>query len=90
MTKYKKNYLKHHGLTEGDFIACMICSKPSNDLHHIHIKSMGGRKTIIIDASEYSIDHPINIIPLCREHHKEAHAGRWTKDALIKLNFLPF
>jgi len=90
MTKYKKNYLKHHNLTEWDFIACAICPKPSNDFHHIHIKGMGGRKTIIIDGSEYSIDDPINIIPLCREHHKQAHAGRWTKDELMKFNLLPF
>ncbi len=85
MKKYIRNYLKHHNLTEGDFIGCKICKKQA-ELHHINIKGMGGRKTFLTNGKEYDIDNPINLIPLCREHHSQAHAGKWTKEELIDLN----
>lgn len=85
MKKYIRNYLKHHNLTEVDFIGCKIC-KNQAELHHIHIKGMGGRKKVLINGKEYDIDDPINLIPLCREHHSQAHAGKWTKQYLIYLN----
>lgn len=86
MKKYIKNYLRHHNLTEGDFIGCKICNKQFQDLHHVYIKGMGGRKKVLINGKEYDIDNPINLIPLCREHHSQAHAGKWTKQELIDLN----
>jgi len=85
MKKYIKNYLKHHNLTEGDFIECKICKKQA-ELHHVYIKGMGGRKKVLIHDKEYDIDDPINLIPLCREHHEQAHSGKWTRECLIDLN----
>ncbi len=85
MKKYIRNYLNYHNLTEGDFIGCKICKKQA-ELHHILIKGMGGRKWIVINEIECNIDHPKNLIPLCREHHEQAHAGKWTKEELIDLN----
>lgn len=86
MKQYIRNYLEYHNLTEGDFIGCKMCGKQSDPPHHIHIKGMGGRKKILINGIEYHVDDPINLIPLCREHHSQAHTGKWTKQELIDLN----
>lgn len=88
MKKYIKNYFKHYNITEGEIIDCKVCGRDSraDDLHHIHIKGMGGRKKILINGKEYDIDDPTNLIPLCREHHSQAHAGKWTKQELLDLN----
>lgn len=87
MKRHTKKYFKHHNITEGDFIACKICGLAAQDIHHVHIKGMGGRKKVLINKIEYDIDDPINLIALCRKHHIEAHAGRWTKQELIDLDY---
>lgn len=88
MKRYIRDYLRHYKLTEGEFIPCKICTNSTScdDFHHIHIKGMGGRKKFVMNGKEYDIDDSINIIPLCRLHHVQAHAGRWTKQELIDLN----
>lgn len=86
MKKYIRNYLKLHNLTIRDYIPCKICQRLCRDFHHIHIKGMGGRKTFTMNGKQYDIDDPINIIPLCRECHVQAHAGKWTKQELIDFN----
>ena len=84
--KYIRNYYKFHDIGEGEFLYCRICIGVAQDLHHIHIKGMGGRKKVLINGKEFDIDDPINLIPLCREHHSQAHGGKWTKEYLIDLN----
>ena len=88
MKKYIRNYFLHHGVPEGEIINCKVCGSDSraDDLHHVYIKGMGGRKTFLLNGKEYDIDDPINLIPLCREHHLQAHGGKWTKEELIDLN----
>lgn len=86
MKKYIRNYYKFHNIGEWEFLDCRICHKVAHDLHHVHIKGMGGRKKFSINGKEYDIDDPINLIPLCREHHSQAHGGKWTKEYLIDLN----
>ena len=90
MKKYIRNYFKFHNINEWDFLSCRICNMVAHDLHHIYIKGMGGRKRVFINGKEYDIDDPINLIPLCRQHHEQhheqAHGGKWTKQELIDLN----
>ena len=86
MKKYIQNYYKFHNVEEWEFLHCRICLIIAFDLHHIYIKGMGGRKRVVINGKEYHVDDPINLIPLCREHHLQAHAGKWTKQELLDLN----
>lgn len=44
---------------------CCICGKPT-DLHHIDRVGMGRDRTDIIHEG-------LEVLPLCREHHQEAH-----------------
>lgn len=43
---------------------CYICDAPA-ERHHIVSRGAGGT------------DDEINILPLCREHHREIHAVGW-------------
>lgn len=61
MRKYKKNYLKYHGLTTEDWIGCEECGKTAVDLHHRIKRSQGGS------------DEAENLVPLCRECHMKYH-----------------
>lgn len=44
---------------------CCVCGRPT-DLHHIDRVGMGQNRTDIIHEG-------LEVIPLCREHHQEAH-----------------
>lgn len=79
---YKERFLVSEGLTTADFIKCYHCDRKADDLYHINIKGMGGRKVFTLLDKEYDIDHPLNIIPLCRRCHKLAHAGTLSPSAL--------
>lgn len=54
---------------------CAICGKPA-DLHHVDPIGMGRDRTEIIHEG-------LPVLPLCREHHTEAH-GMPTEDFLKK------
>lgn len=61
-----------------DFIACEICGKPANDIHHIHRRSEFGTKT------KDEQDKIENLIALCRDCHDKAHANELTKEYLTE------
>lgn len=54
---------------------CCICGAPT-DLHHIDRVGMGRDRTDIIHEG-------LEVLPLCREHHKEAH-GMSDQDFFIR------
>lgn len=62
MRSYTLIYLKYFDLPphSDTFIACEICGKRSNDIHHLERRGMGGSKTK---------DHIENLMALCRDHH---------------------
>ena len=45
---------------------CMCCNNPADDPHHLIGHGQGGMGTKA---------HDLFVIPLCREHHDELHAG---------------
>lgn len=83
MKRHTKNYFKYFGYGEQDRILCEMCNCIAVDLHHIHIKGMGGRKTYQENGKTYDIDAVENIIALCRKCHQQAHSGDITKGQLI-------
>jgi 5-methylcytosine-specific restriction endonuclease McrA len=62
MIKYKRDYMKHYGITEADVLIC-CCGRVAVDLHHRISKGQGGN------------DHPTNLQPICRECHNKIHNG---------------
>jgi len=70
MKKYKKEYLKYHGLTQADWIGCAICGETAVDLHHCK-----GRGKYLND--------PKFLLPLCRTCHTKAHKNEISKELLI-------
>lgn len=42
-------------------LRCLVCDRLGVDLHHIKTRKSGGS------------DAPHNLMPLCRQHHNEAH-----------------
>jgi 5-methylcytosine-specific restriction endonuclease McrA len=77
MQKHTKTYLDYFKPHNG-FIACEVCGKKANDLHHIKRRSEFGSKT------KDEQDKIENLIALCRECHEKAHAGKLTKEYLSK------
>lgn len=76
MKKHVKIYLEANGYTVADFIPCRKCGAPSNDIHHIQPKGMGGRKNA--DVIE-------NLIALCRDCHNKAHDNKISKEELFNI-----
>ena len=64
MKKYIKTFLDYYGYAPGEYIPCFICSRNSNDLHHVIFRSQGGT------------DEVTNICPLCRDCHTKAHTNK--------------
>ena len=87
MKPHVKNYMKFFGYGEQDIILCACCSAIAVDLHHIHIKGMGGRKTYEYNGETLDIDGVKNIIALCRNCHNRAHGGTFTKNYLYKIHY---
>ena len=56
MNKYKRDYMKHYGITEADVLICN-CGRVAVDLDHVIPKSLGGS------------DHPTNLRAVCRSCH---------------------
>ena len=83
---YKERYFKHHGIDNGDWVACKHCAGTAVDIHHIVFKGKGSIKTFKLEGETYEIDDPINLIPLCRKCHRYAHTGILSKDMLRLLN----
>lgn len=77
--------MEFFGLGEQDVILCERCNQEAVDLHHIHIKGMGGRKTYEWRGEIMDINGVENIIALCRDCHVEAHSGKLDVWHLYKL-----
>lgn len=52
---------------------CVICGDIAEDVHHINHKSLADSSGFI---GHFHKDTKHNLIPLCKEHHKEIHDGR--------------
>lgn len=83
MKPYIKVYMDFFGIGDQDTPQCEICKNLLNDVHHIHLKGMGGRKTFIWKEKTYDIDDIINLIGLCRRDHNLAHNGEHSKSFLM-------
>jgi DNA mismatch repair protein MutS len=51
---------------------CVICGNIAEDVHHINHKSLADSSGFI---GHFHKDTKHNLIPLCKEHHKEIHEG---------------
>lgn len=85
MKQYIKNYTEFFGIGEQDVILCTNCTAVANDLHHVFIKGMGGRKTYEHNGKTLDINGVENIISLCRDCHIKAHSGILLREYLYKL-----
>lgn len=85
MQKHTKNYIDFFGIGEQDVILCTVRNAPCNDLHHVYIKGMGGRKTYERNGDTFDINGVENIIALCRGCHVKAHSGQLDREYLYKL-----
>lgn len=52
---------------------CIICGAIAEDVHHISQKSLADEAGFI---GHFHQDNKHNLIPLCKEHHKEIHDGK--------------
>ncbi len=69
MQKHTKNYYRHFGFQDCDFVSCEHCGAKAVDIHHIFPRSYFGSKT------KDQQDDVKNLIALCRTCHEEAHAN---------------
>jgi len=52
---------------------CIICGDIAEDVHHISHQSSSNKYGYI---GHFHQDHKHNLVPLCKEHHKEIHEGK--------------
>ena len=52
---------------------CVICGAKAEDVHHIAHQSSADTRGFI---GHVPVNHRHNLIPLCREHHREIHEGK--------------
>jgi DNA mismatch repair protein MutS len=52
---------------------CVICGAVAEDVHHIAHQSLSDNSGFI---GHFHQDHRSNLVPLCREHHREIHDGK--------------
>ena len=95
MKAYIKTYLDFFGYGEEDVILCEICKSQAKQIHHIHLKKMGGQKTYEYKGKTYDIDNIRNLIALCVPDHQKAHRYEHDKDFLMfahaqKMSGLPY
>jgi DNA mismatch repair protein MutS len=63
-SKYNKNLI---------ITKCAICQKPVDDVHHIKEKQSANKDGFI---DHFHQNHKYNLIPLCKQHHKDVHDGK--------------
>lgn len=51
---------KGRGINTEDYKCCIVCGKAYSEMHHVIFRSQ----------ARYMVNVPINLIPLCIEHHK--------------------
>lgn len=64
MKKHTKIYMNYFGFKIPEDCFCEICGSPSNDLHHLKARGMGGNPNGDKDVIE-------NLMALCRRCHIE-------------------
>ena len=52
---------------------CVICGNIAEDVHHISHQSLASQSGHI---GHFHQDHKSNLIPLCKEHHKDIHDNK--------------
>ena len=52
--------------------SCVICGKACDDVHHIKEQARANKEGFI---EHINANHKYNLIPLCKEHHKQVHDG---------------
>jgi len=66
--KKKSKYNKELYVTK-----CIICGAVAEDVHHISHQSLADKGGFI---GHFHKDNKHNLVPLCKEHHKEIHDGK--------------
>ena len=69
-------------MDQDEFIPSEVSNKRAVDIHHIHPKQMGGKKSFLKDGKTYDIDDISNLIALTRNEHNDAHDEKMSKDYL--------
>jgi len=59
---------------------CVICGVIAEDVHHINHKSLADSTGFI---GHFHKDSKHNLVPLCKEHHKEIHEGKIKVDGFV-------
>ena len=59
---------------------CVICGAMAEDVHHINNQSLANQAGFI---DHFHKDAKHNLIPLCKEHHKEIHDGKIRVDGFV-------
>jgi len=59
---------------------CVICGEMAEDVHHINHKSLADGRGFI---GHFHKDSKHNLVPLCKEHHKDIHEGKIRVDGFV-------
>jgi DNA mismatch repair protein MutS len=59
---------------------CVICGAMAEDVHHINNQSLADQAGFI---DHFHKDSKHNLVPLCKEHHKEIHDGKIRIDGFV-------
>ncbi|MCF6341145.1 MAG: DNA mismatch repair protein [Sulfurimonas sp.] len=59
---------------------CVICGAIAEDVHHINHQSLADRAGFI---GHFHKDSKHNLVPLCKEHHKDIHDGKIKIDGFV-------
>ena len=52
---------------------CVICGVVADDVHHISHQAASNKAGFI---GHFHQDHRSNLVPLCKQHHREIHEGK--------------
>ncbi|WP_457746564.1 MutS-related protein, partial [Sulfurimonas sp.] len=73
--KKKSKYNKELYVTK-----CVICGAVAEDVHHISQRSLADKEGFI---GHFHKDTKHNLIPLCKEHHREIHDGKLNVNGFV-------
>ncbi len=73
--KKKSKYNKDLYVTK-----CVICGAMAEDVHHISQRSLADKAGFI---GHFHQDNKHNLVPLCKEHHKQIHDGKIKIDGFV-------
>jgi DNA mismatch repair protein MutS len=73
--KKKSKYNKELYVTK-----CVICGAVAEDVHHISERSLADKAGFI---GHFHKDNKHNLIPLCKDHHKQIHNGKLRVDGFV-------